>query len=109
MSPDGLIRSFKREVIYKKPELFKIAALREIKQLFSIQQPFYAGFGNRDTDALAYKAVGININKIFLVNTMGQVHGINNTYIKSYEEINEMVDQMFPVFDEKKDETLENF
>jgi phosphatidate phosphatase LPIN len=34
MSPDGLIPSFKREVIDKKPEVFKIAALRDIKHLF---------------------------------------------------------------------------
>ena len=34
MSPDGLIPSFKREVIYKKPEVFKIACLRDIKHLF---------------------------------------------------------------------------
>jgi phosphatidate phosphatase LPIN len=34
MSPDGLVPSFKREVIYKKPEIFKIAALRDIKNIF---------------------------------------------------------------------------
>ena len=34
MSPDRLYSSFKREVIHKKPEVFKIAALRDIKNLF---------------------------------------------------------------------------
>ena len=49
MSPDRLLNSFKREVIHKKPEVFKIAALRDIKNLFSSDSVFYAGFGNRDT------------------------------------------------------------
>jgi phosphatidate phosphatase LPIN len=49
MSPDGLINSFKREVIYKKPEVFKIACLRDIKSLFNNDLCFHAGFGNRDT------------------------------------------------------------
>jgi phosphatidate phosphatase LPIN len=35
MSPDRLIPSFKREVIHKKPQLFKIAALRNIRNLFT--------------------------------------------------------------------------
>lgn len=30
MSPDRLFNSFKREVIHKKPEVFKIVALRDI-------------------------------------------------------------------------------
>jgi len=53
MSPDRLFPSFRREVILKKPEVFKIACLRDIKNLFPIYNPFYAGFGNRDTDAIA--------------------------------------------------------
>lgn len=37
-----------REVIEKKPEVFKVACLSDIQQLFLPQrQPFYAAFGNR--------------------------------------------------------------
>jgi phosphatidate phosphatase LPIN len=102
MSPDGAFTSFTREVIYKKPEIFKIAVLREIKQLFSISSPFYAGFGNRDTDALAYKAVGVNLNRIYLINPEGKVYGINNTYNKNYSILNEMVHSMFPYFSKEE-------
>lgn len=50
LSPDRLFPSFKREVIDRKPYVFKIAALRDIRSLFpSFYNPFYAGFGNRDT------------------------------------------------------------
>lgn len=37
-----------REVIEKKPEVFKIACLSDVQQLFLPHgQPFYAAFGNR--------------------------------------------------------------
>lgn len=37
-----------REVIERKPEVFKIACLSDVQQLFRPQeQPFYAAFGNR--------------------------------------------------------------
>ena len=49
-SPDGLVSSFKREVIDKTPQTFKIACLSEIKNLFHKDYlPFYSGFGNRIT------------------------------------------------------------
>lgn len=47
-NPDGLLSSFKREVIDRTPQNFKIACLLEVKNLFPIN-PFYAGFGNRLT------------------------------------------------------------
>ena len=56
MSPDRLYHSFKREIILKKPEVFKIAALRDIKNIFhpDVQSPIFAGFGNKDTVVEAY-------------------------------------------------------
>lgn len=37
-----------REVIEKKPEIFKIECLTDIKNLFLLNKhPFYAAFGNR--------------------------------------------------------------
>lgn len=46
LNPTSLINAFHREVIEKKPELFKIACLNDIKALFP-KNPFYAGYGNR--------------------------------------------------------------
>lgn len=41
---------FDREVIEKKPEIFKVECLNDIRNLFyPNQQPFYAAFGNRPT------------------------------------------------------------
>lgn len=43
--------------------------LQDIRRLFpSDYNPFYAGFGNRDTDELSYKKIGIPEGKIFIIN-----------------------------------------
>uniref|UniRef100_A0A3B5ME51 phosphatidate phosphatase n=1 Tax=Xiphophorus couchianus TaxID=32473 RepID=A0A3B5ME51_9TELE len=48
LSPSSLFSAFHREVIEKKPEIFKIECLTDIKNLFqNNKQPFYAAFGNR--------------------------------------------------------------
>ena len=50
MSPDRTIAALRREVYLRKPEVFKMACLRDIMNLFGKppgQTPFYAGFGNR--------------------------------------------------------------
>jgi len=37
----------------RKPELFKMACLRDVQQLFGNRNPFVAGFGNRITVKIA--------------------------------------------------------
>ncbi|SPO27654.1 related to SMP2 protein, involved in plasmid maintenance, respiration and cell proliferation [Ustilago trichophora] len=191
MSPDRLIASLHREVILRKPEVFKMACLRDIARLFgadprtaqsqpggdlknldseavekaqtgagvddspgagaataapsestgaqsptsdatSIRSgrlspspstmssptlaslppldpqpakkeehptPFYAGFGNRITDALSYRSVNIPSSRIFTIDTNGEVKmellelaGYKSSYI----HMTDLVDQMFP-------------
>ncbi|KAG0032675.1 hypothetical protein BGZ81_010286 [Podila clonocystis] len=73
MSPDRLFTAFHREVIMRKPEEFKMACLRDIKRLFDDRNPFYAGFGNRITDALSYRSVDVPPSKIFTISPDGKV------------------------------------
>ena len=98
LSPDRTAQSLYREVIIKRPDLFKVDCLSAIKNLFpENSEPFYAGFGNRDTDAVSYKAVEIKEGKIFIINPKGIIKQFHNdVYCKSYPEINLMVDMMFP-------------
>ena len=64
--------------------MFKIAALKNIKHLFpDDMNPFFCGFGNRDTDAISYRAVGIPLDKIFIINHDGEIHHFNSMYKKS--------------------------
>ncbi|KAI9618302.1 hypothetical protein KEM48_006755 [Puccinia striiformis f. sp. tritici PST-130] len=51
-----------------------MACLRDIKRLFGqTRSPFYAGFGNRITDALSYRAVDIPSSRIFTIDSNGEV------------------------------------
>ncbi|KAL5527740.1 hypothetical protein ACEPAG_6541 [Sanghuangporus baumii] len=100
MSPDRLMTSLHREVIMRKPEVFKMACLRDIQRLFGEgKNPFYAGFGNRITDALSYRSVNIPSQRIFTIDSTGEVKmellevaG----YKSSYMHLTDLVDQMFP-------------
>ncbi|XAR61872.1 Phosphatidate phosphatase [Bertholletia excelsa] len=97
ISPDGLFPSLFREVIRRAPHEFKIACLEDIKACFPPDyNPFYAGFGNRDTDEFSYLKVGIPKGKIFTINPKGEVawHRLVNT--KSYSSLHDLVHDIFP-------------
>ncbi|GJJ07183.1 hypothetical protein Clacol_001383 [Clathrus columnatus] len=106
MSPDRLLTSLHREVIMRKPEVFKMACLKDIQRLFGgiSHNPFYAGFGNRITDALSYRSVDIPSARIFTIDSSGEVKmellelaGYKSSYI----HMTDLVDQMFPPINRK--------
>jgi phosphatidate phosphatase LPIN len=118
MSPDRTMAALRREVYLRKPEVFKMACLRDIMNLFTSDSPslasptdtkhgsafhqrtpFYAGFGNRLTDALSYRSVAIPPTRIFTINSNAEVslHLLTlNSYRTSYLSIWELVDHYFP-------------
>ncbi|KAJ8772840.1 hypothetical protein K2173_028017 [Erythroxylum novogranatense] len=97
ISPDGLFPSLFREVIRRAPHEFKISCLEDIKALFpSDCNPFYAGFGNRDTDEISYLKVGIPRGKIFIINPKGEVAVQRRVDKKSYTSLQTLVHDMFP-------------
>ncbi|PSR98223.1 Phosphatidate phosphatase [Actinidia chinensis var. chinensis] len=97
ISPDGLFPSLYREVIRRAPHEFKIACLEDIKALFPPDyNPFYAGFGNRDTDELSYRKIGIPKGKIFIINPKGEVAISHRIDVKSYTSLHTLVNDMFP-------------
>ncbi|XP_077479938.1 phosphatidate phosphatase LPIN2-like isoform X2 [Stigmatopora argus] len=88
-----------REMIEKKPEKFKVECLSDIRKLFGPDtEPFYAAFGNRESDVLAYRRAGVSACRIFTVNPKGEVileqaKG-NKT---SYTRLSELVEHVFPL------------
>lgn len=89
---------FFREVIERKPEEFKIACLSDLKALFPVKQPFYAGFGNRDTDVKSYVSVDIPPERILIINPSGAVRRADHIgFVSSYATMAmETVDYLFP-------------
>lgn len=100
MSPDRTIAALRREVYLRKPEVFKMACLRDILGLYpGRSSPFYAGFGNRFTDALSYRTVNVPQSRIFTINSNAEV-SLDllslNKYKSSYVSMREVVDHFFP-------------
>nr|XP_048296891.1 phosphatidate phosphatase LPIN3 isoform X1 [Myodes glareolus]XP_048296892.1 phosphatidate phosphatase LPIN3 isoform X1 [Myodes glareolus]XP_048296893.1 phosphatidate phosphatase LPIN3 isoform X1 [Myodes glareolus]XP_048296894.1 phosphatidate phosphatase LPIN3 isoform X1 [Myodes glareolus] len=98
LSPSSLFSALHREVIEKKPEVFKVACLSDIQQLFLPQgQPFYAAFGNRPNDVFAYRQVGLPESRIFTVNPRGDlVQELIKNHKSTYQRLGEVVELLFP-------------
>ena len=99
LSPDRTIAALRREVYLRKPEVFKMACLRDIMSLFNSPGPFYSGFGNRFTDALSYRSVNIPPTRIFTINSNAEVSLdllTLNKYKSSYVTMRDLVDHFFP-------------
>ncbi|KAF6284520.1 lipin 3 [Rhinolophus ferrumequinum] len=98
LSPSSLFSALHREVIEKKPEVFKIACLSDIQQLFLPHgQPFYAAFGNRPNDITAYRQVGLPESRIFTVNPRGELtQEPMKNHKSTYERLGEVVELLFP-------------
>jgi len=97
MSPDGIFTSLRREVIEKKPHLLKIPLLTELKNLFpTVLKPFYAGFGNRETDAISYRYLDIPLNKCFIIDTSSEVIQLGEAVKTTYQKIADNCNKDFP-------------
>lgn len=100
LSSDDFFHAIKREMIVKNPETFKISVLRDLKQLFehSLVNPMYAGFGNKDTDAVSYMVVGIPKKRIFTINCEGEIYVLKSDKVLSYTHLHQNINEIFPVF-----------
>jgi phosphatidate phosphatase LPIN len=88
-----------REVIERKPEEFKIACLSDLMSLFPSRHPFYAGFGNRETDIKSYVAVGIPTEQILIIDPTGNVKNAAYDGFKTNYDMmlkDRVVDYFFP-------------
>ncbi|KAL4655644.1 phosphatidate phosphatase LPIN3-like [Arapaima gigas] len=109
LAPSSLFSALHREVIEKKPEVFKIACLTDIRDLFNpSRQPFYAAFGNRTNDAYAYKQVGVPEMRIFTVNPKGELIQEKTKGNKlSYSRLSELVEHVFPLTSQGRTSSLD--
>ena len=97
LNPESALRAFKKEVIDRTPEIFKISCLTNLRNLFTRRDPYFAGYGNRTNDVTAYEAVGIPRPRIFIINKTGELRGIvAETFQTSYRDQSSLVDVYFP-------------
>eukprot|EP00744_Colponema_vietnamica_P001504 GILI01002485.1.p1 GENE.GILI01002485.1~~GILI01002485.1.p1 ORF type:complete len:750 (-),score=177.32 GILI01002485.1:588-2693(-) len=93
-APDRFFAALTTEVSKRSHE-FKIACLEGVKKAFPVHaKPFYAGFGNRINDVVAYSATGIPKHKIFIIDHEGVVHVCKVQ--QSYNNLSHLVHETFP-------------
>ena len=98
MDADGIFSSFKKGIIQKQTDLIKILSLLEIKNLFEDdEQHFFAGFGNKETDAIAYRYLGIDLKNIFIINTNSQIKQLGEKNNTTYKELCDNCYSIFPI------------
>ncbi|KAI0190832.1 LNS2-domain-containing protein [Astrocystis sublimbata] len=100
LSPDRTMAALRREIYLRKPHVFKMATLRDIRSLYGPENTcFYAGFGNRLTDQISYRTVDVPRNRIFTINSNAEVSldllSLNKLKL-SYVNMGEVVDHYFP-------------
>lgn len=100
LSPDRTMAALRREVYLRKPHVFKMSTLRDIRSLYGPgRSPFYAGFGNRFTDQISYRTVDVPRTRIFTINSNAEVSldllSLNKLKL-SYVNMTEVVDHYFP-------------
>ncbi|EJT73934.1 nuclear elongation and deformation protein 1 [Gaeumannomyces tritici R3-111a-1] len=100
LSPDRTLAALRREVYLRKPHIFKMATLRDIRSLYGADHhAFYAGFGNRLTDQISYRTVDVPRTRIFTINSNAEVSldllSLNKLKL-SYLSMSEIVEHYFP-------------
>ncbi|KAK4239901.1 Lipin/Ned1/Smp2-domain-containing protein [Achaetomium macrosporum] len=100
LSPDRTMAALRREIYLRKPHIFKMSTLRDIRSLYGPDRsPFYAGFGNRFTDQISYRTVDVPRTRIFTINSNAEVSldllSLNKMKL-SYVNMSEVVDHYFP-------------
>ena len=99
MDPDGIFSSFKKGIVQKQQYLIKILSLLEIKSLFgknNDEENFYAGFGNKETDTIAYRYLGIPLKSIFIINMSSGIVQLGEKEKTTYPKLIESFDNYFP-------------
>ncbi|KAJ4455438.1 putative lipin family protein [Paratrimastix pyriformis] len=97
-----------RQVLLRHPEYFKIPCLRELLACFPDPGALAGGFGNRQTDFLSYRAVGVPAGKIFLINPTGHVWAANTSF-GSLWDLNALADEIFPPVEQPQTRSSEVF
>ena len=74
--------------------------MRTLKHLFSdtSYNPIYAGFGNKESDAISYSAAGVKVDYIFTITPDSQIYLIKSHEIYTYSKLNLLIEEYFPEY-----------
>ena len=94
---NSVLDSLRIELIDQNPEQQKIEKLKQVQALFQ-SDPLYAGYGNQDSDAIAYKAVGLAVHKIYDLDEDSSIKNLGDCAKQTLEEHIKNVPKLYPNF-----------
>ncbi|KAH9386024.1 phosphatidate phosphatase LPIN [Nematocida major] len=93
--PGRLLSAIYKEVV-QGPEEFKISVISEVKGLVQ-KGRIYAGFGNKESDRLAYEMCEIDPGRIFIVNPLSEISTGRKGIVKlTHQGLYDIVEGVFP-------------
>ncbi|KAI5191209.1 phosphatidate phosphatase LPIN [Nematocida minor] len=93
--PGRLLSAIYKEVV-QGPEEFKISVISEIKGLLQNGR-IHAGFGNKNSDRMAYEVCEIDPGRIFIVNTLSEISTGRNGIVKlTHSDLCDIAEGVFP-------------
>ena len=95
LSPDGLFRSIVREISNYSQQL-KETLLHDLLQNFPLdKEPYWAGFGNKMGDAMAYYNSCVDPSRIFMFTQNRKIGDCK--VIVNFNEVSLNIDEHFPI------------
>jgi len=102
LSPTNFITGFITEVVTGRPDEMKTSLITNLWEIFKedvksdIGETIVASYGNKETDVKAYTNCGLPKERIYIVNTYGELRNLGSGVVSSYEEQAAAIDSIFP-------------
>jgi len=102
LSPTNFIAGLITEVVTGRPDEMKTSLIRKVWGIFKEQEgkeigeTIVAAYGNKETDVKAYSNCGLPKEKMYIVNTYGELKNMGSGVVSSYQEQAAGIDSIFP-------------
>jgi len=101
LSPTNFITGFITEVVTGRPDEMKTSLISSLWEIFKekeeskITETIVAAYGNKDTDVKAYTNCGLPTERIYIVNTYGELKNEGSGSVSSYQQQAADIDSIF--------------
>ena len=96
------IQQISFQVVTGRPDEMKTSLITNLWEIFKedvasdIGETIVASYGNKETDVKAYTNCGLPKERIYIVNTYGELRNLGSGVVSSYEEQAAAIDSIFP-------------
>jgi len=107
LSPTNFITGFITEVVTGRPDVMKTSLITNLWEIFKeeelsdIGETVVASYGNKETDEKAYTNCGLPKERIYIVNTYGELKNLGSGVVSSYGEQAAAIDSIFPKLEQE--------